>query len=137
MSDTAILITSPSTSIVSIDNASTAVAETTNSSIITLDREATVLVERLDSTVLITGLVGPQGLPGLVEEDVMYSKRIDTVSDTELYRGEAAVGTAESSALWRIRKISISLSGDIEETWAGGTADFDKVWANRLTLNYT
>lgn len=68
---------------------------------------------------------------------MVYSKRIDFVTDDEIYRGEAQVGTAESSTTWRIRKILIAADGDISEKWAGGTAAFDKAWNLRSTYNYS
>ena len=76
-------------------------------------------------------------LPVIGEEDMVYSKRIDFVTDDEIYRGEAQVGTAESSTAWRIRRVLIATDGDISEKWAGGTAAFDKAWSLRSTYNYT
>ena len=103
---------------------------------ITNNLESTVLVENNNTSVLVTGLVGPPGLPGISEDDTMYSKRIDFISDNELYRGEALVGASEDSAVWRIRRVTI-INNDITEVWAGGTANFDKVWTNRLALIYS
>ena len=71
------------------------------------------------------------------EEDTMYSKRVDFVTDNLLYKGEAVVGASESASVWRIRKIVIDTDGDVTETWASGTALFDKAWSDRLTLTYT
>ena len=68
---------------------------------------------------------------------MVYSKRIDFVNDSVLYRGEASVGTLESAAAWRIRKIVLALDGDVTETWASGTALFDKIWSDRATYNYS
>lgn len=76
------------------------------------------------------------GSSGTSEEEAVYAKRIDFISDSVLYRGEAAVGSSESSAVWRIRKITIANDNDISETWADGTANFSKVWADRLTYTY-
>jgi hypothetical protein len=73
---------------------------------------------------------------GTSEEDMAFSKRIDFINDNELYRGEAAPGSAESSAAWRIRKITISPDGDVTEMWAGGNSNFDKAWTDRATLVY-
>lgn len=70
------------------------------------------------------------------EEDIMYSKRVDFVSDNELYKAEAVVGASESAAVWRIRKMSLGVDGDVTETWASGDANFDKVWADRASLTY-
>lgn len=91
-----------------------------------------VVTDTLNTSVILTGLLGPAGIP---EEDNMYSKRVDFISDSELYRGEALVGSSESSSLWRIRKITIN--PDVTELWASGNANFDKIWANRLSLNYS
>lgn len=100
---------------------------------IVLPTQEYILVDKETSTVVLAGGIGP---PGVSEEDIMYSKRIDFISDSELYRGEAAVGSAESSAVWRIRKIVIGNDGDVTETWASGTANFDKVWNDRVSFTY-
>jgi len=66
-----------------------------------------------------------------------YSKRTDFVGEDVIYRGEAAVGSPESGAVWRIRKILLASDGDVTETWADGTAAFDKTWTNRATYTYS
>lgn len=71
------------------------------------------------------------------EEDMLYSKRIDFITDTLLYKGEALVGSSESSPIWRIRRITIGNDNDVTEVWAEGTANFDKIWANRAALSYS
>jgi hypothetical protein len=83
------------------------------------------------------GPQGPQGPAGVVEEEMTYSKRIDFVTDSILYRGEAQVGSLENSSVWRIRKIVISPDGDVSETWADGVATFNKIWANRAAYSYS
>lgn len=95
-----------------------------------------ILVEQDNSSLVLAGGIGPIGPAGIPEDDIMYSKRVDFISDSILYRGEAAVGSAENLAVWRIRKIVISEDGDVTETWAAGTAAFDKVWADRVSLTY-
>ena len=74
-------------------------------------------------------------LPG--DPEVPYSKRIDFITQNEIYRGEAQVGSSENSPLWRIRKIVISGDGDVTETWADGSSDFNKLWTSRLSYTYT
>lgn len=74
---------------------------------------------------------------GLPEEDMTYSKRIDFVGDDVIYKGEAATGTLESAAVWRIRKITIGVDEDVTELWADGNSAFDNVWDDRLTLSYS
>jgi hypothetical protein len=112
------------------------VVSTDSGNIITIGTENTVLVESPNSSVIITGIIGPVGPIGISEDDIMYSKRVDFITDNELYRGEASVGSSESSAVWRIRKIVIGIDGDVSEKWASGNANFDKVWSDRLILTY-
>lgn len=79
---------------------------------------------------------GLQGEPGISEDEKVYSKRIDFITDSLLYKGEAAVGSDENSSSWRIRKIEIYPDGDISETWANGTANTVHNWLNRLSYTY-
>ena len=72
------------------------------------------------------------------EDDVPYTKRIDFISNFELYRGEALPGSVESAAVWRIRYITIGTGfGDITELYADGDASFNNVWDDRLILSYS
>ena len=89
--------------------------------------------------VIAAGLPGPRGLTGPSggEDEAVFAKRVDFADDTTIYRGEAAVGTADAQPLWRIRRITLAGDGDVTEEWAGGTAAFDKVWADHLTLGYS
>ena len=52
---------------------------------------------------------------------------------TYTYVGEAAVGAAESDAVWRIQRVDSS--GNV--TWADGNANFDNVWVNYASLTYS
>jgi hypothetical protein len=79
---------------------------------------------------------GPAGPAGVSEEDQVYSKRLDVVSDLLMYKGEAAVGSTESAPVWRIRRITFAPEGDVTEQWAGGSAAFDKVWNDRASEVY-
>ena len=72
-------------------------------------------------------------------EDVMpppLSRRTDFVTDSLIYIGEAAPGTAESAAEWRIKRLTIAGDDDVTEEWAGGTGTFDKAWSNRAGYSY-
>ena len=71
------------------------------------------------------------------EEEMVYTSRVDFIDDYLLYKGEAVPGSAASAAAWRIKRITIGIDGDITEEWAGGNANFDKVWNNRLALSYS
>lgn len=71
------------------------------------------------------------------DEEMPYAKRVDFVSDNELYKGEAVVGSLVTTSVWRIRKIVISNDGDVSEIWADGNSNYDNSWANRLTYSYS
>lgn len=79
----------------------------------------------------------PPSITQPTEEDMPYSKRVDFITENELYKGEAAVGSAESAPLWRIRKLTIGLDSDVTEVWADGDANYDNVWSDRLTYIYS
>ena len=76
----------------------------------------------------------------IVEDaNVPYAKRVDFIGDTLIYRAEAVVGSLENAAAWRIRRLTIDVNSDddIKEEWANGNATFDKIWNDRLTLDYS
>lgn len=77
----------------------------------------------------ILTLVGSGG------DEVQLARLIDTDGDFK-YIGEAAPGTAQGAASWRIKRVEF-IGDDIEILWAAGTADFDKVWTNRLAETYS
>lgn len=104
-----------------------------------LSVESETVAETAQLTEVVVDYTGRQGPPGPAqEEEQMYSKRVDFVSDTLLYRGEAEPGASDTAPLWRIRRTTFgAVDGDVDERWAGGDALFDKIWADRLTLTYT
>jgi len=54
------------------------------------------------------------------------------------YVGRAAPGTPTSEAKWRIEKWSYNASNTITSiTFASGNAEFDKIWDNRATYNFS
>lgn len=61
--------------------------------------------------------------------------RLDEVSATVTYIGEATAGSATSSAVWLIKKID-ETSGIIV-TFADGNTNYDNVWDNRAALTYS
>ncbi len=71
----------------------------------------------------------------------VYKKLIElrTVGNViTIYKGWADYGTALDVASWRVVKLVIDQTTelDISETIAG-TGDFDQVWDNRASLTYT
>jgi len=67
--------------------------------------------------------------------EVQYNRLIDTEGQY-IYIGEALPGTATSAASWRIKRVNQQAGDDYEIIWADGTADFTKIWDNRLSLTY-
>lgn len=65
-----------------------------------------------------------------------YARRVDWVSESILYKGEAIAGTAENAAGWRIHKIVIGGDDDVTETWADGVDTFTHAWTDRLIKAY-
>ena len=63
----------------------------------------------------------------------------DGSSTTVNYLGEACFGAATSSAIWRITRLTYSGTdnADITLEYADGNDEFDNIWDNRATLNYS
>lgn len=69
-------------------------------------------------------------------ESVNKSIRMDDIDSNNTIIGYAVVGSATSSPVWRIQKLSTS--GSITSvTWADGNFNFDNVWDNRNSLSYS
>ena len=71
------------------------------------------------------------------EDEMPYAKRISIVNENLFYRGEAAVGAADDTPAWRIRRTTIATNGDVKEEWANGVAAFTHVWENHANYNYS
>jgi hypothetical protein len=88
--------------------------------------------------VSITNFPAVQPVSGTVTTTLpVYAKRYDQVDASTAYLGEADVGSAESSAVWRIQRLSFTVDGDLSVVFADANANFDNVWANRLSLSYS
>lgn len=70
-----------------------------------------------------------------VDLEVQYNRLIDT-EGSFIYVGEADPGTATSESSWRIKRIE-EIGDDYNILWASGSADFDKIWDDRLTFTYS
>jgi hypothetical protein len=91
----------------------------------------------VETTTLVSqGAPGPKGDTGIPESSVPYSKNVDFASDTVVYRAEAAVGSLNSAPVWRIRR-TVIVGETVTETWASGTALFNKIWDNRISYIYS
>jgi len=60
--------------------------------------------------------------------------RVDDAG-TYVYVGYAVVGSPTSTAVWKIKRIKTT--NVVEVTYAGGTAFYNSVWNDRLTLSYS
>ena len=68
-------------------------------------------------------------LPGFPDDLI---QRIDYASATTQYIGFASPGSATSSPVWQIRRVTLDSSGrPTAVLFAGGNANFDNVWDNR------
>lgn len=79
------------------------------------------------------------GMKPILTLDGAYTTYISQdASDFDQYIGIAKPGSATSSALWQIKKISYSATSKVASiTWAGGNDLFDKIWDNRASLSYS
>lgn len=68
--------------------------------------------------------------------DTNFSVKLDTVSSTLLYVGEAALNSAANAPVWRIRKIE-TIGTVMSVLWADGDQAFNNVWDNRASLSYS
>jgi len=76
-------------------------------------------------------ILGQQGKSMLAELDA---------SGNYLYIGYSIPGHATSDSAWQIQKLtydSTYTTTPITIKYAGGTDDYDKVWTNRASYNYS
>ena len=74
------------------------------------------------------------GVSSEQRSDSLLALKLDEVSATLMYVGEAAAGSATASAVWRIKRIDTTSGIDLR--WADGNIHFDNVWDNRASLTY-
>ena len=79
-------------------------------------------------------------MPGTVQtqeiDDLMV--RWDYASATIRYHGHASPGSAASSAVWRISRLTFDSQGRHTLTeFAGGAANFNQSWDSRASLSYS
>jgi hypothetical protein len=60
--------------------------------------------------------------------------RVDTTTFAgETLLGKAVPGASNAAAVWKIRRFDAGGN----DSWAGGNANYDKVWNDRATLTYS
>ena len=120
--------------IVDVDTDQTIIVEGDDTQIVTTEEETTV-IEAEDGSVIIAD-VGQQG--PAAESTLPLASRVDFVGDTLIYRAKANPGTLDATNGWRIEEITfVGPDEDVEIRWAGGNANFDKVWDDRATFLYS
>ena len=106
------------------------------------DANAISDLERAEHKGFSDGLGAKRVIPYLANGDGTYSDQSGsefatkvTVSGTTTYVAQAAIGSAQSSAVWRAKKIDES-SGTVI-TWADGNANFDNQADDLASLSYS
>jgi hypothetical protein len=66
-----------------------------------------------------------------------FTIRLDEVSSTISYVGEADPGSAEGAAVWRIKKVDMTDPDLAAVTFADGDSNFDNIWNDRLSYIYS
>lgn len=93
-----------------------------------------------DNGDIYTKVTGSWSLQGNIGE-VAQTVRIDQVDPDAtpeiIYRGAALPGTLDSSAAWRIERITIQADGDTDILFADGDDLFNNIWTNRASLSYS
>lgn len=113
------------------------VVETADAAVEVVTQPTELVVDGSSATVLEVIETSPQTfIPP--EEAEMYAKRVDfTNNETIIYIGEASPGSADSAAVWRIRRLTIAGDGDVTTEWANGSALFSHIWDDHLILSYS
>lgn len=70
------------------------------------------------------------------QQPSLVVEKIDQASASVTYIGQAAPGTATSTAGWRIQRMSVSGTVTTLE-YADGDLNFNNIWDNRVSLSYS
>lgn len=54
-----------------------------------------------------------------------------------IYIGKAKAGSAESSAVWQLQKMTYDNKGMTERNFASASTKFEFAWTNRAALSYS
>ena len=71
----------------------------------------------------------------VVRLEASFAVRVDDVSSTITYVGEAPIRSPNTAPVWRIKKLE-TLGSVFSITWADGNMSFDNVWNDRASLSY-
>ena len=130
----------PDVSIVEVSTPSTSVEEVANEGYVTtIENISSISVDNEYVNLIEVGMQGPVGPAGPGGSQTPYDARSDTLSDTLVYRGEAAVGSPEAAPVWRVRRIAITYGAVIatKTEYASGSQAFTTAWSDRYTQPYS
>ena len=72
------------------------------------------------------------------ELEVPYNVQVDFVDSDLIYKGWADPGSATSSPVWRIQRMTfVGSDEDLVLEWAEGNGNFNNVWNDRAGLSYS
>lgn len=127
------------TNIVTVDNTQSLEQTGAPLELEVVDNALVIQIEEPNYSVRTLGIQGAKGATGIIAEDALLDndREIDFIDDDNWYVGYAPAGTATSATGWKIVFNSIyNAEGDSTKAWADGSADYDKVWDDRLTYTY-
>lgn len=93
------------------------------------DVDTTTVSPTLGDNLLFDGTNWVTNLTQLIKE-------VDFVGTTTVYQGEAAPGTATSTAAWRVKR-TVFTGDDSETLFADGDSNFDNTWTGRAGFSYS
>ncbi len=72
-------------------------------------------------------------------DQTAYTTALDYSGGTNvIYVGEAVPGSAKTSAVWRIKKLTYDVNNNVTDVqYAGGASTFVNIWSNRATFTYS
>lgn len=79
---------------------------------------------------------GTNPLPIVSEGDYAIITAIDSVDSNIEYVGKAVPGSSTASAVWKIFRLTDSVTGTVKD-YADGNDNFDNIWDNRESLSYS
>lgn len=68
--------------------------------------------------------------------DPAYTTLIDDSVTNTMYLGEAVPDSLESQPVWRIKKITLDSTGNVEQVRYANGGNFNQIWNNRYSLVY-
>jgi len=103
--------------------------------VLTFDTGEVITTRSVEDIKVSTSIITAGG-SGSGGSSATYQTHLDDTDPDDMYWGESEVGTLDSAAGWKIKRIQIS-GQTITQTWADGNQNYDNIWDNRLSLSYS